>query len=355
MKRTPLQVLELAGDPLEVAYQLGRRRRAQIARCVEFWNRTVREKFRGRGAELRVLERAFLVCARKGAPDLVEELVALAEGAHLGFADIFRLNLTELATYVDKCTTLIFPLRTPHGRRILLAHNEDWDPRRNDVFILKAKLPGLSYVIVAYDGYLPGLSSGRNSFGLCHAINYLRPADRKVGLPRIFITRRLVTARNFSECLQWVRRSPRAFGQGIHLAQGSHYLGIELTARRLACWRPRLPAVHTNHYLTRGLAGRHPRLGPSSFARLGKARQQLRNIMTQKKGHFFSPVEARRLARRILSDRSTLPYAIWREADRAEDRGATVAAAIFGTDQETFDVYRRLPCSFHPLSVLLSK
>src|SRR5262249_22591752 len=140
--------------------------------------------------------------------------------------------------------------------------------------------PDQSYAVLAYDGYLPGLSAGRNSHGLCHSVNYLRPTDYRVGLPRIFITRHLVTARNFRECLGFIQKSRRAFGQAIHLAQGKNYLGLELTSRKIFQLRPSLPTVHTNHYLAmRG--GTH---FPSSLQRLKTARALLKKMASGREG-----------------------------------------------------------------------
>ena len=303
------------------------------------------DRFRGRQRVRRALERTLLRAAAQ-APDFLEEIRAMAEGAGVTFSDLFRLNLTELHTYADKCTTVIVPVHSPGGRSILIGHNEDWDPKRNDVFILRAHLPELSYVVLSYDGYLPGLSSGRNSFGLCHAINYLRPRDQRIGLPRIFITRFLVTAPNIQACLKWMTHHPRAFGQGIHMAQGGRYCGIELTAKRHVLWRPCLPAVHTNHYLCRRLRPQWTNAGLSSRVRLRAARRILGKARAVK-----TLSQARRLVCHLLADQSALPYPIWRDGLNAEDPGATVASTIFATQSDALTVYRDRPDRSRPLTV----
>lgn len=348
-----MEVVELSGDPFEVAHQLGKKRSAVIARRVDYWNRLLARVYRGKKDRLRSLERGFLAAAR-AVPRYLGEVRALAEGAGLPFADLFRLNLTELQAYADKCTTLVLPFETPRGPGILIAHNEDWDPRRNDVFVLKARLPECAYAILAYDGYLPGLSSGVNSFGLGHAINYLAPPDRRVGVPRIFITRHLVTARNFEDVVNWAKRHARAFGQGIHLAQGSQYLGLELTSKKVAFWRPRLPAVHANHYLDAGLRRSAPPPGISSLARYHAAKALL-DEEARRRREAWTRTEAVRAARRILSDRSGLPYAVWREADSTDETGATVACALIDTGHLTLEVFRKRPDETSPGMSLLTQ
>lgn len=352
MKRTPLATLDLAGEACEVAFALGRARAVGIARAIEFWEESLAETFRGQRGEIRRLEKAFLSAAQ-GSPlsegkAYLEEICAMAEGAGVPFSDLFRLNLTELRSYVEKCTTLVLPVATPGGRRILLAHNEDWDPKRNDVFLLRVRLPEVSYLVVAYDGYLPGLSTGYNSRGLHHAINYLAEPRPRIGLPRIFVTRYLVTASCIDECVGWIRKTRRAFSQSIHLAEGDRYLGIELTARGMALRRPSLPAAHTNHFLSR-IAGR---ISPSdsSRERLAAARRLLRDARRTP-----SYAKARALARKVLSDRSGFPYAIWREADAPEDPAASLAMALHGTHSLSCEVYRKRPDRNPPRRLELRK
>ncbi|MBI4126601.1 MAG: hypothetical protein HY465_03825 [Deltaproteobacteria bacterium] len=329
MRRLSLEVVSLSGLPVELALELGRLRAKRIARAIEFWDRLLAKKFRGRRDVLRTLEQSFFRAACDYAPQYVSEIEAMAEGAGVPFRDLFRLNCTELHTYADeKCTTLIFPVQTKQGRRILVAHNEDWDPKRSDVFILRAALPGVSYVIVAYDGYLPGVSCGMNSAGLVHAVNFLKPADRRAGLPRIFITHHLVTAPNIDDCLKWIRGAKRAFGQSIHLAQGNRYVGIELTAKHMAIRRPKLPTAHSNHYLARSLDSEHQSPTQSSLLRYQTATRLLREGKN---------------ACEILSDQSDHPYSIWREADHPEDPAATLVMAMLQTGDEKIEVYRCRP------------
>ena len=349
MKRAPLEIVTLRGTPLEVAYQLGRLRKGKISRVVEYWNRLLAARYRGRKSERLSLERSFLQAAQRQAPHYLEEIFAMAEGAGVPWEELFRLNITELHIFAEKCSTLIFPIQTDRGHRMFVAHNEDWDSRRNDVFILRAALPTVTYVVIAYDGYLPGLSSGINSFGLIHALNFLKPRDLRPRLPRIFVTRHMVTARNFSDCLRWIRQTDRAFGQTIHLAQGSEYLGLEITARQMALRQPRLPTLHTNHYLAEELLPLATAPSRSSWHRLMVGRDLLERAIESNRGKPFTRNSASAVARKILSDQSGLPYSIWREGDQKADPGATVATAFFGTDSNRIEVFRKKPLISRPL------
>ncbi|MFO1519135.1 MAG: C45 family peptidase [bacterium] len=346
-KRKPLETLSLRGDTLEIAHQLGHRRSSKIPERIDFWDRHLSGIYKGKKALLKKLERTFLKEAKRQTPAYLEEVAAMAEGARVKFCDLFRLNLTELSTFVDKCTDLIFAVKTPHGKRILICHNEDWDPERNDVFLLKAKLPGLTYLTFAYDGYLPGLSAGMNSHGLCHSVNYLRPLDHRLGLPRIFVTRHLLTATGIDDCLRFIEKRKRAFGQAVHLAEGSRYLGLELTARKLILRSPPLPTVHTNHYLAESLKKTAPKPVLNSVIRLKTSQRLLRKKIIR--GKSITVSEAKKIARRILSDRSTAPHGIWRALDLPRELSSTLATALVGTHSSVMEVFRDRPIENAPI------
>jgi hypothetical protein len=330
----------IASGAVDLAYCLGRLRRRKIAERIDYWERYLGRIYRGRQEERRAKERAFLKMAQRHVAPLLEEIYAMAEGAGVSFSALFRLNLTELGYYIDKCTDLIWPVQQGTQRGILIAHNEDWDPRRNDVFHLHVRLPEVSYQVMAYDGYLPGLSAGVNSHGLIHSVNFLLPRNLRLGVPRIFLARYLVTARGIDDFLKLLKKIPRAFGQAIHLAQGEKYLGLELTARQMAKLRPRLPSVHANHYLSKQLAPRQPKPGPSSQFRQGFAEDLLHWNLKNKKGRYFSLVVAQKISRRILSDRSTSPFALWRIPDGKKENSATLATVLMDSLGLSFNPYR---------------
>jgi isopenicillin-N N-acyltransferase like protein len=338
--RGDLSQVVLHGDPLEVAYQLGRYRRKKIERRIEHWEKQLRRIYRGRQGERRAKEKAFLERSQSYVAPLLEEIHAMAEGAGVSFSELFRLNLTELGYYVDKCTDLIWPVQHQGKRGILIAHNEDWNPRRNDVFHLKVQLPEVSYQVLAYDGYLPGLSAGMNSHGLIHSVNFLLPKDLRLGVPRIFLARYLVTARGIDDFLNFLKKIPRAFGQAIHLAQGLRYLGLELTARKIARLQPGLPTVHANHYLAKQLRNRQPKPSPSSHFRQGFAEQLMLGNLQNKTGRDLSLVAARKISRRILSDRSGSPFALWRVPNGREETSATLATVLTDSLTLSFVPYR---------------
>lgn len=353
MKRTPLKIIELKGSPVEVAFALGKKRAKTIAIRIDYWNSFLARLYQGKRVQLKSMEKEFLRHALDVSTNYVEEIRAMAEGAGIPFTDLFRLNLTELKAFGEKCSTLILPFTTPSGRRIMIAHNEDWTPEQNDVFILKVKMPDVSYAILTYDGYLPGLSSGLNSHGLCHAVNYVLAKDIRPATPRGFITRFLVTAKNSKECLDWIYKTKRAFGQSIHLAEKGTYTSIEITAKKVVLRNPALPTLHTNHYLSPALKTTRAMPSENSLLRQKIGTQLLKEKMAGKDLSQLTKKQITAIARSILSDRSGFPYCLWRDADNPLETSATVATALFATDSGDLDVYRDKPDLCTPLTARL--
>lgn len=353
MNRTLLKTIHLKGSATDVTFSLGKVRSKQITTRIEFWNQTLAKLFKGKRDRLKALENEFYKCGVKAAPTYVDEIRAMAEGAGVAFKDLFRLNITELKPFAEKCSTLIFPIATPKGRRILIAHNEDWTPDQNDVFILSVKMPDVSYVILTYDGYLPGLSSGVNSHGVAHAVNYVLAKDIRAAIPRIFITRSLVTTPSTKEFLKWLEKTHRAFGQSIHIAEKDRYTGIEVTAKQMALRKLKLPTLHTNHYLAETLSKVRGTPSKSSLIRYKVGCELLKNAMRGLSLKDLTRASVSKIAKKILSDRSGFPYAIWRDADHPLETSATVATAFFGTDGGAVEVYRKKPDVSQPVRITL--
>lgn len=325
MKRTPVKIISIsAGNFPELLYKLARQRKSIIEQRVSHWNKLTSQLFKGKKIFLSELETGFLKISKKICPAYVEEIRAMSEGCGIPFDDVFRLNMTELRPFSEKCTTVIHPVQ----QSIQIAHNEDWDPKRNDVFILKGILPDVRFLLVAYDGYLPSLSCGFNSHGLYHAMNYVPSWDYRIGTPRIFSTRFLVTAKSINESINFIKKLPRAFGQSLHLAEKNKYVGLELSAKKMVVRKAKPPLAHANHYLEKTLAKYSEKPSPSSYNRQKRAAELLKKNTE---------------ALILLSDTKAKPYSIWREGNQKEDSSATLVTAVMNTNSKILTVYRKRP------------
>ncbi len=167
--------------------------------------------------------------------------------------------------------------------------------------------------------------------------------NTRPALPRIFITRKFLTAKSIQECVHWILSKERAFGQSIHLAQKQKYTGIEITAQKTVLRRVQLPTVHANHYLAPSLKIHSATASESSLIRQKRAKELLTQIVKNNGEIKWTKESATRAAQNILCDRETYPLAIWREADNAQEPSATVAMSFLSTLEDEMTVYRKKP------------
>lgn len=333
VERRPLATFSIRGTPGEIGLAIGRRFRDKIQAAFEIHDRNCRREYRLSTGCLRTAIARASCAARRRFPSYLDEIAGIAEGAGLDFAEVFLLNYIELpAVECDEaCSTVI--VRSNGG--ILIGHNEDWNPRHNDVYLLHARYPGGDgFECLCYYGILPGMSCGINTHGIAHAVNYLRPSDCRFGVPRVFLTRALLDARSLIFADKLICRRGRGFGQAIHLARGNQYRGYELTAKRIGRLPTGLPNMHTNHYLL----GRLKRFESaddlrSTHSRLVEGLAQIANAC----GKQLTP----RFVRSLLSSEESAPFSIWRSGFHKEDHGATLATALIDTANRRFRVWRK--------------
>ena len=121
------------------------------------------------------------------------EMEGLAEGLELPVKEVMAWNCRGdlLASSPDGCTTVQVP-----GELTTIAHNEDGFPfLKGSCFILKA-LPSksLGFWSFCYPGSIAGHTFSLNDAGLVLTINNLRLMGIATGMPRMVVTRALLSA-----------------------------------------------------------------------------------------------------------------------------------------------------------------
>jgi isopenicillin-N N-acyltransferase like protein len=209
------------------------------------------------GAEIQA--RKYIPFVQERYPKVVEELAGIAEGADVSFDDLVVLNAMEAVTmdalHLTKCTSLgVNDLRTTNGH-VLLGHNEDWVPEDEpDIFIIHATPEDEPpFLAMTYGGLLPNI--GFNASGIAQCCDSVYPSDSRIGIPRVFLSRKILAAQNPSEAIRHMLAPLRAAGYNHLLAHESGELyNIEVSARRFAILYAENGVIaHTNHYLDRGM------------------------------------------------------------------------------------------------------
>lgn len=231
-----------AADAYEFGLKKGRMFRKQLRRAIK-------EEKRSRRWQAGVEQaKAYLEPSNEVFPELVEELVGYATGAEVEFEDLWALNLSEDVAqgFEEKCTTSV----TNDG--FLVAHNEDWAADSEDeLCVLRRTIGDLTAFELFYFNTLGGNAISVNSHGVVQAINSLDHKDHQIGVPKNLVARWLADSDSPEESCERLHQLKRASGYHHTLVNSlGRVWSIECSATEQVVTEPRVPFVHTNHYVS---------------------------------------------------------------------------------------------------------
>jgi isopenicillin-N N-acyltransferase like protein len=257
---TPPPLIRVYGTHKEMGRQIGSETAVQVKHSLENARELLASTYDSlqltwEGAEIQA--RKYLPFAQERYPKVVEELQGIAEGADVLFDDLVVLNAMEAVTmdalHLTKCTSVgINEQRTANGH-ILLGHNEDWVPEDEpDVFIIHATPEDEPpFLAMTYGGLLPNI--GFNAAGIAQCCDSVYPTDYRIGIPRVVLSRAILSARTPADAIRHMLAPLRAAGYNHMLAHESGEMyNVEVSARRFAVLYAEDGLIaHTNHYLDR--------------------------------------------------------------------------------------------------------
>jgi len=284
----PTRLVELSGTPFERGRQHGQALAEAIARLYE---RYMKETATGANPlaerDLVAWSMSNLPESRAYAPDLVEEVDGIAEGAGMSFDKVWFLNCFDEAgayrVYRDRnatghaCTTFAATgLSTTDGTTYA---GQGWDMGVWwDSAILKiAKRENEpEAVIYTHPGIVGG--SGLNAAGLALVWATLHTRDMRVGVPVTFLVRKALQQTMLSQAVGAAIGGVRAGGFWFIIAVPFGAVGIEAAATRHHIRYIGRHLGHANHYEERELLeieGGARDANPTSLVRSGRMNQLL--------------------------------------------------------------------------------
>ncbi|WP_037150398.1 C45 family autoproteolytic acyltransferase/hydolase [Rhizobium freirei] len=321
-----LSSIEIAGEPFEIGFQLGRHgadaTHAHLIRT-HAWAHVTDSKNHDRvQASRRLTETLF--------PRYFEELRGLAAGLELPLEDVFAWNCRGdiWAMSPDGCTTVQIP-----GAEPIVAHNEDGDPglRRGCALATVRPSEGRAFTAFVYPASLPGHTFAVNDAGLVVTVNNIRSRETGQGLPRMVVTRALLDCGSLDEAVERVKTTPRAGAFHLTLARSgeANILGLEFTHKHLSVQTVRRPSCHANHLIHQGIGTERQVVTCSS-----KSRQERADEMIAAAGDNVDPLA-------ILRDTTQSALPIYRQQPDDPDNENTLATACFkiGTDKVDCTIY----------------
>jgi isopenicillin-N N-acyltransferase-like protein len=261
MKIESISVIELnEADPKKRGRIYGEAARDRIETIIaayrEIFHRTTGETWEetvDRGAP-------FILKAKAFAPDLVEEIQGIAEGAGRAFEDIFLLNARSEILFNPKvlareCTTIAALPEVTKTGDMLLAQNWDWyNEVMNCQVILKIGPREGKPALITFTEAGQLAKIGMNAAGIGLVVNNLTSDQPRAGVPWIFLTRRILESSHLAQALGCVLNTGRAHSINflIGFADGEAVSLETSPVEEHVLWPENGICVHTNHYLKPG-------------------------------------------------------------------------------------------------------
>jgi len=215
----PIPFIRAEGTHREIGQQVGSAAREQIRHSVESARCLIDQTYNTLGLDWEgalIQARKYLPFAQERYPQYVEEIIGMAEGAGVTFNDLTVLNAMEAVTidalHLSKCTSLaVNEDRTADGH-VLIAHNEDWLPEdEQDVYVVHVKPDHEPpFLAMTYGGLLPNI--GFNANGIAQCCDTVYPTDSRIGIPRLFVSRAVLSAPTIADAIRSTLVPHRAAG-----------------------------------------------------------------------------------------------------------------------------------------------
>jgi isopenicillin-N N-acyltransferase-like protein len=247
-RATSVSVVEVSGSWQTMGNSLGR----ECAGVAESMVREAKIDFARQGISWDKAignSKPYLPYARRYDQTYVDFIKGYGRGSGLSPESLFTLICRGER---NLCTDIAANGEATQDGSVLSAHTEDWLPTDQKHVVLVRGQAGRGPAFLAMT--LAGLElvTGLNSAGLSFSGNSLYQNDMRVGVPKMFIARKLLAARKMADAIAAATPSNRASSYNNNICHSSGRICcVEGSATDYARLYPKKGyIVHTNHYLS---------------------------------------------------------------------------------------------------------
>jgi isopenicillin-N N-acyltransferase like protein len=277
MAMAPLAFADIIGSARERGRQHGQQLKALVRERDRRW-RTEIESFLSMPSDRFIgqflAETKFVAAIERHAPDLLDEVRGIAEGADLPYEAVLAAQFMDEEWWYSASLKRRRDSESAHhcsglaslkpGGGALLAQNMDlarWSDGLQALLLIRDVAPGLDAYVLTMAGMI-GLC-GVNSAGLGLTVNTLGDlASATDGLPVAFISRSLLARTSYDEASAFLGRVRHASGQNYIVSDGRQLGDFECSTDHAIAFAPAGAAPgcvwHTNHAMA------NPNRGPAS-------------------------------------------------------------------------------------------
>ncbi|MBN1221785.1 MAG: hypothetical protein JXB23_00960 [Candidatus Aminicenantes bacterium] len=248
-----IPVIHVKGSHYEVGYQIGTQMKTQLRELVQQSKEYIKNEKDKEWTDIRAQAQLFLEYSKKYVPEYVEEIRGASDAAGIDLLDLFSEMCEEIyaKNYLGGCSDLIAGNDVTFDGSVYAAHNNDTSPGLEKYTVaVHYQVDGEPEILaVGYGGL--GISIGFNSSGISLTGNELSMNDMKLGVPRLLLCRKILSANTIAEAIDASIFQPRASNYNMVLADpNGEIYSIEGSATDYeALYATEGFLVHTNHYV----------------------------------------------------------------------------------------------------------
>ncbi|MEV6126299.1 C45 family peptidase [Streptomyces violaceusniger] len=371
MTAATLPIVEISGPPAERGRQYGEAARGRIGAALAYYEQAFGESSGLTWDQVTARAERWLEPVRGYAPELVEEMSGIADGAGVGLLDVLALNargeiiydqtfarmraradapadVTEDREVTDGCTSFAVLGEASGDGHVYCGQNWDWRAGVADtVMMLRIVQPPHPTVIMQVEAGQIG-RQGANSAGVALNANGLGGRfDDAVGLPQTVIRRRVLDSESISAAVDVLCRTRGHIASNALLTCREGFaLDLETTPGAHGWMYPTEGLlVHGNHYQTTvpvQLAARYRPESSDSLIRVPRAEAGLRRLREA-----TAPDESRKLIHQAMSDHLGHPEGLCTHPDTRQPEvkwWATLLSSCVDLTTGDYHVTPGTPC-----------
>jgi len=313
-KRT-LKVVEVSGSHYEMGFQYGKAC-PEISEMLELTHQLFGGKDNANDIQDRYVP-MYLPYLQNYAPEIMEEMKGMADGANVNFHDIIFLNITyeiSVPSVMGGCTSFAAMGKSTNGSELISGQNLDHiEPWLEYMILLKMKPDdGPDIMAVTAPGCLS--LTGINSAGISINMNLLRnnnSLEPAGGVPTHVILRKLFMSEKLGDAIATIATAEGRSPKNYLIANSREGIfNIETTTSDMDIQFPeREMLTHANYFKAERFKSTDlaPSLVPDAYIRSNR----LFRLMEEHHGNISVEV-----MKQLLQDHSNYPNSICRHRDK---------------------------------------
>lgn len=343
-----MKIIDVKGAPHDMGLAIGRGARVLIQKQIRLYKEHWKLLTHVSWAESLRMAVPFERVARTDVPHTFAELAGIAVGAQVSARELFLINaFEEIDALTDlkrkkkgRCTSIAVSGAHMKDGRPRIAHNEDWMWFDTDlVYVVRAQPHGApAFLSITYGGLLS--NNGLNEHGLAQVCDSLAALDERVGVPRLFVAREVLTAPSVSSAIATIKKFHRSGGYNHLLVDArGHAVNFETTATKSVERKVQDFSVHTNFYQDATLATQDLHTATYSRYRYYRAQELLAGLVKKPAGCTPNDLFG------VLSDHQNYPESVCRHrSDLPEDNDQTIVSYLMDPARRMIHVRPGNPC-----------